>query len=154
MMAWLDDFKRPINVISIGIGVLGIFLAIYLAIKGEKSGQISMSVEQIQVFDKTRVGQLPLRVIDAAGNPIKENVYAANVAIWNSGNAEIKAQDVRRSFRLFLENQTSPLEMTITYYTNENVDKFTLTPSGGLSWMHFDPGEGVRIRIMYATEQK
>src|SRR5438270_11447451 len=103
-MAWKDELVSPTTIIAIGLAVIttliGAGIAFYFYQKSEKAGRLSLAVDQVQVFDKARLGQAPLRVLDASGNVITDNVFAASVALWNSGNAEIQKTDVRRPFRI------------------------------------------------------
>src|SRR5204863_9497101 len=96
--------RQPAHLISSAVGLIGILagglIAVYFYNKSEKAGRVAVLVEQVQIFDKTRLGQLPLRVLDVSGNLITDNVFVASVTIWNAGTAEIRKSDVRKPFRL------------------------------------------------------
>jgi len=83
------------------------------------------------VFDRKRVTSpgsvtaFPLTVLDAHGQPIEDNVYAASVTIWNSGNPEIKRDDLRIPFRVTLEGNPRLIDITPTFFTRDNVDRFS-----------------------------
>src|SRR5262245_4057542 len=108
-----DELKRPATAVAVGIAVIfaivGFGVSLSFSYKGLRVGEVSYYVDQVQMFDRKRVlspgsvGTFPLTVIDAHGQPIEENVYAASVTIWNSGNAEIQKEDVRIPFRIILE---------------------------------------------------
>jgi hypothetical protein len=155
-VSWAEELRRPATIISLVIGAVGTIAgtlsSLYFYEKGEKAGRISIAVEQVQVFDKSRIGQLPLRVLDTAGNVVTDNVFAANVTIWNSGNAEIKKEDVRKPFQLKFNTGLVPLDLTITQFSHDNIDGFEVTRAGLVDWKHFDPGEGIRIRLVYVSE--
>jgi hypothetical protein len=94
-------------------------------------------------------------LLDSAGRPIDNNVYAANITIWNSGNAEVKKEDVREPIRLVVqpeEGTTAPriLDISPYFYTKNNIDGFSLN-SGEISWQHFDAGEGLKVRAVYVS---
>jgi hypothetical protein len=61
-MFWGGELLKPANIISITIGVIGIvagaIIALYFYNKSERIGRISVAIEQVQVFDKARIGQL------------------------------------------------------------------------------------------------
>ena len=78
MWGELKNPRTVIEIIGIIIGITGIVIAIILYVKGEKYGEISMYVDQIQIFDKTRSGVVPLTVLDSAGRTIDNNVYVAS----------------------------------------------------------------------------
>jgi hypothetical protein len=155
-MFWGGELLKPANIISITIGVIGIvagaIIALYFYNKSERIGRISVAIEQVQVFDKARIGQLPLRVLDSSGNTIKDNVFAANVTIWNPGTGEIIRDDVRKPFFLKIGTGLLPLDITMTRTSHENVDDLVVRPDGEIDWKHFDPGEGIKIRLVYVSD--
>jgi hypothetical protein len=110
-------------------------------------------VEQVQIYDKTRADTVPLTVHDAKGNVINENIFVTTVTIWNSGNSEIKKEDLRRPFHLTVEgNTTQILDTGAIFFSKDNIDNFAVNPNNGeITWEHFDAGEGLKIRIMYTN---
>jgi hypothetical protein len=80
---------------------------------------------------------------------MNENIYAANVWIWNSGNAEIKKQDVREPLVISVM-RSQILDMTNIFSSSNNIDQFHLDGQT-ISWEHFDPNEGLKIRLIYAA---
>jgi hypothetical protein len=99
-----EEIRRQATAIAIALAVIstvaGILASLYFYLKGEKHAEIAFKVEQVQVFDKTHVGVVPLTVRDEAGNTIDNNVYAANIIIWNHGNTEARKEEVREPYRL------------------------------------------------------
>jgi len=93
------ELKRPGTIIAVALAALGISVglavAVYFYEKGRRVGQVAYQVDQVQVFDRERVAPIPLTLFDSEGHKITNNVYAANLAVWNTGNAEIKKEDVR-----------------------------------------------------------
>jgi hypothetical protein len=151
------DLQRPATIISFGLLIIsiiaGILTSLYFYNKGTKYANITYEVEQVQVFDKNAVGILPLTVRDSSDNIIDNNIYAASVAIWNSGNAEIKGQDIREPFRLAVEGSSvKVIEIAPVFYTRNNVDAFTTdSNTGEINWKHFDSGEGFKLRVIYTN---
>jgi hypothetical protein len=96
------------------------------------------------------LGQLPLKVLDSKGDVITENVFAANVAVWNTGNAEIPKGAVREPFRIVLSGNVTPLDLSAISYSSP-YQGFHIEPNGSVSWEHFDEGHGFRARIVYAN---
>jgi hypothetical protein len=153
-----DELRRPSTAVAIGLFVItviaGVITSLYFYEKGRMVGQVAFQVEQVQVFDKTRGGVLPLTVVDAVGRVVENNVYAANVTIWNSGSGEIKAEDVREPFRLSVAGGANIIDMSPVFFTRGNTDKFSLGKDGEIGWQHFDAGEGLKIRIVYVNANK
>ena len=62
-MTWGEELRRPTNIIAIVVGIFGVLvgtvIAIYFYYKGQLAGEITMRVDQVQVFDKTRLGAAP-----------------------------------------------------------------------------------------------
>jgi hypothetical protein len=159
------ELKKPANLIGIVLAIVSILAsavtALYFYKKGEKAGQITMYVEQIQVIDKTKLNETPLKILDKWGNAIEDNVYVASVAVWNSGNAEIKQEDVRTPYRILIRDPNfrggdnsskkvhETIELSSTFFSRGNLDRFKVDQSGNISWGHFDPGEGFKVRIIY-----
>jgi hypothetical protein len=153
-----DELRRPSTAVAIGFCVIsiiaGVVTSLYFYEKGRMVGQVAFQVEQVQVFDKTRGGVLPLTVIDSVGRVVENNVYAANVTIWNSGSGEIKAEDVREPFRISVTGDANIIDMSPVFFTRGNADKFSLGKDGEILWQHFDAGEGLKIRIVYVNANK
>jgi hypothetical protein len=151
-----DELRRPATLIAIVLAIVSVLFggitSLYFYKKGERFGRVAFDVEQIQIFDKTRMGAVPLTVLDASGAVIDNNVYAANVTIWNSGNDEIKKADVREPFRIIIEGNPKIIDCVSTFYTRNNVDKFTVDRECNISWNHFDSGEGFEVSILYVGD--
>jgi hypothetical protein len=153
-----EEIKRPATAIASVLGVVGIIAGIltsyYFYKKSDKMPEISLQSEQLQIFEKQSKsgGRVPLTVHDEAGNLIDSNIFVASVTIWNSGNAEIKKEDVRQPFRFTVNGSaTKVIEISPTFFTNNNIDKFSIDTDGELNWQHFDAGEGFKLRVIYAN---
>ena len=87
------------------------------------------------------------------GKPSPSRRYAASIAVWNSGNTEIKSDDVRAPFRIVVGGGTAQtIEITPVYYTRDNVDGFNIdSKTGVIEWKHFDAGEGFKLRVIYTN---
>jgi hypothetical protein len=107
---FMQELKRPTTIIAIGLTIVSVLLSIltsfYFCNTAQKSGQLAFTIEQIQIFQKEQTGSVPLTVHDVTGNVINENVYAANLTVWNAGTAEIKKEDVREPFRISLVSES------------------------------------------------
>lgn len=172
MEAFVAELTRPATVIAIVVGVIGIVaawaFAWYYYRKGMKFGRIAMDVRQIQVIDRSDIGKTRLRIIEISADSereIDDNVYVADVTIWNIGNSEIKKDNVRTPYRLWIPNahktsegnvtarETKILELTPTFYSRNNANRFAVDENdGSISWEHFDPGEGFQVRLIYTGQ--
>jgi hypothetical protein len=148
-----DELHRPATAITFSLFLASTAIAIYLYHLGERFSRISFAVEQVQIYDKTRAGPLPITIHDVSGNTIEDNIFVATITIWNSGNIEIKPDDIRQPYRLSAYgNLTRTMDVTPIFFTSENIDGFAIDPQTGIiRWQHFDPGEGFRARMIYAS---
>lgn len=89
--------------------------------------------------------------IGFTGHIITNNVFAANVAIWNSGNAEIPKDAIREPFRIILSGNIKLLDLTLTSYSSPFEGFHVKNMDGSISWEHFDAGQGLKIRIVYIS---
>jgi hypothetical protein len=69
-----------------------------------------------QVFDKEHSGSPALTVLDKAGHQIENNAYAASITIWNAGNAEIAAADLRKPFHLVVSGNSRVIDIAPTFF--------------------------------------
>lgn len=151
-----SELRKPATVIAYIITVISIVVSVstsyYFYQRGQRAGLISTSVEQIQIFDRQRIGTLPLKLIGADSSPITNNVFVANVTIWNAGNAEIRREDVRKPLRLLIASGIKPLDMVATF-PDDNLGKISINQEGIIDWEHFDPGSGLKVRALYESAE-
>lgn len=156
----VSELKRPGTAIAVALALAGAALSLYLYYKGIKSGELYYQISQVQAFDQRSMGPIgsdasePIRVVDQKGEPIRSNIYAANIDVWNGGSDEIRKSDVRSPFRLILSGNTSFYNLVMFGQTNNNRDAFKLVDKNTIDWEHFDPGEGFRLRLLYASDDK
>jgi hypothetical protein len=169
--AFLEELTRPATVIAIILAMVAIatcwVFAWYYYRKSLISGRVAIDVNQLQVIDNTKISRT-LKIVAKSKNvttskddegEITDNIYVASVTIWNIGNDGIKKEDVRKPYFLRLDNDDprvakgEVLEITPTFYSRDNADQFLINEENGLiSWEHFDPGEGFKVRIIYSAK--
>jgi hypothetical protein len=157
----VTELQKPATIISLILAVVGlvggVITSLYFYWAGNKEGQLAFYTAQVQVFDagSTLTPLVPtLTVLDRDHNPITDNIYAATVTVWNAGNAEIKTDDVRIPFRIVVDGNPKIIDWTPTFYTRDNMDKFDIRSDHTITWQHFDPGEGLKIRILYEAKHE
>ena len=135
----------------------GFVTSYYFYREQQLMGGIAFGIEVIQIFDKSdmqsRESPPKINIIDDQGKLIENNVYVANVTIWNSGNAEIRKEDIRVPLKISIADRPRILEITPIFFSSESVDKFTLHDDGTISWDHFDPGQGFKVKIIYEADE-
>jgi hypothetical protein len=90
----VTELQKPATIISLILAVVGlvggVITSLYFYSAGNKEGQLAFYTDQVQVFDaaSTFTPLVPtLTVLDRDLKPIRDNIYAATVTVWNAGNA-------------------------------------------------------------------
>jgi hypothetical protein len=152
-----EELKRPATVLAVALLIIsviaGVATSTYFYRKSEKYANITYAIDQVQVFDKNALDKLPLTIRDHSGNIISENIYAASVTIWNSGNSEIKSNDVRETFYISIDAKSAKtVAITPVFYTRNNDDGFVIdTSTGKITWQYFDPLQGFKLVLIYTN---
>lgn len=157
----VTELRRSATIISLVLAIVGLIggvvTSLYFYRASIKQGQLAFCSAQVQVFDVTVAQHSPsppLTVLDRDHNPLTDNIYAATVTIWNDGNAEIKTDDVRIPFRIVVDGNPKIIDWAPTFYTKDNMDEFNIPHDLTITWRHFDPGEGLKMRILYAAKHQ
>jgi hypothetical protein len=167
---WIADFLKPINITFLLIAVISVCLTVIFYWSSQNYAQISYYSNTIQIVDQKEPG--PFSVLDSSGRPVKENIYATNVTVWNSGNLPLEPDKVRRPLQISLTGRDEAylLDAKLPYTTSGNVSDFKLSViyaningkdiklnENGvveIAWKYFDPGEGFRLKLIYASKEQ
>jgi hypothetical protein len=156
-MDW-SEFKKPINVVFLFVGIAGAIASTFAYFWSLHSAVVSYHVATIQIVDQKEA--VPFSVIDNAGQHVSENVYAANVTVWNSGDLPIDPQNIRSPLTISLVAPVRVLDAKLAYTTSDNISKFKIEEIQSdlskvqIGWKYFDPGEGFRLRLIYASKEE
>lgn len=153
-----DDLKRPINIISLLLAIIGIILAFFFYFKSEQRREISYRfVSRTKVYDRSSSSP-KLSLLNADKSPVRNDVYVVSIQIWNSGTLPIENVDMRRPFDVVLLKGDGFLDWRVAYSLQDaDVCKFRITPtetnipitSLNLEWDHFDPLRGCQVQILF-----
>src|SRR5438105_1564863 len=92
----LKEFKRPFNIITIVLALIGIGIGVYFYYLSKQFKEISYQVDHnASVIYDIQNTTSSIRLIGDDSIPITENVYYIRGKIWNSGNLSILKSDVR-----------------------------------------------------------
>ncbi len=153
-MTQLNDFKKPVNIISLLIGVLGIILSLLFYFNGKKIKSISYSIAETPslIFDSQN-STSAIKLYEKDTILIKRNVYLLTGTIWNSGNLPIDKTDVRIPITLNLNKSDRILDFSVTKQKDASIASFVLNKIGNnilkLDWKYFDPNFGFSFQIIY-----
>jgi hypothetical protein len=149
------DLRKPANVLSLIIGLLGIALAIvfYLAGKQEKTLAYLCPEQAITVYDHDRASGI--RVTDRDSIIIDDDVAAVTWVIWNAGDLPIDSTDLRRPVTILPSPCKKLLDYRITFVTDSDIVHPIMVVDAGkllLRWTHLDPGMQIRGQATFSCE--
>lgn len=164
-MSFWDDFRKPVNFVSVCLAVVSLVAAYLFYVKSQKEAVPSFTVtpSQFKIFD-SHIASPKIKVYDSHGQVIDENVYLAEVVFWNSGNIPIEPRDVRIPVRLVLTpckaildykiiRETRPIVAAMQLAEDTSANLAPQTKSLILTWNHLDPGFGGRFQVIYSSSE-
>jgi hypothetical protein len=153
-MSFLEEIKRPFNLFTLLLAIIGIILSIFFYYKSEKVKGISYIIDEPPslIFD-SKNSSSAIKVIEHDSVNINGDVYLLTGSLWNSGDYPISKEDIRLPISLSLGNDNRILDFKITYQKVPNIADFVLIKENpnslNLGWKYFDPGFGFKFQIMY-----
>ncbi len=151
----LDDFKKPVNYISLLLAVVSIiwgFWSHYSSIN-ERKPIYALKGSPLKIFDKRN----SLSSINLVSNDtciISEDVYLITFILWNEGNLPIDNQDIREQFKISLQDSINILDFKVIEETHKGISQFSLCREKQknnllIKWNFFDPGFAMKAQIIY-----
>lgn len=144
------------NIGGLILGILGLATGIYFHYSTIDSRELSYTreLDAYKIYDKALLDKsqaISLYKNDSV--KITENVYVTSIAIWNSGNLPIDIKDVRKDIEIKLNGLKSILDYRIVKQSDSSISRFVVQQikgnQFGLKWRYFDPGDGLRLQIIY-----
>lgn len=86
------DINVFTQILSLSIGIIGLFLAILFYRKGKKNKKPIFSIRSYNLVNELS-GKIPKLEVLYSGNKIN-NLTISKIAFWNDGNGTIKNQDI------------------------------------------------------------
>jgi hypothetical protein len=167
-MNWIADVLKPLNMMFLLFSVISIVITIIIYLVSRQESHISYYTATIELVDQKEPGAFS--VLDGVGRPVKENIYATNVTVWNSGDLPLDPDKIRMPLQISLTgDDTRLLDERFDYTTKNNISGFKFSATfkniGGkdikldenaiteIRWKYFDPGEGFRFKLIYASRE-
>jgi hypothetical protein len=155
-MSNTSEFKKPINLISIGLGILSIILSIIFYVDSLKQKSISYRINSpASIVYDSKNSSAAFKLYNRDSTLINENVYLLSGTIWNSGDIEVKKEEVRRQLAIFLGNSTKLLDFKIIKQ-KDSIANFSMIKKESnllqIDWDYFDPGFGFNFQIIYTGD--
>lgn len=154
------ELKKPSGILAVVLTVIAAIFGILYPLLSEKHGALTYSVQQAVAFDRSKITINPssnnegIIITRKDGSKIDKNVYVATLKIWNSGDDEIKPDDVRIPFKIEMTGSNDIIDISKSFETKNNMDRFELNRDRVLSWSHFDPNQGLTINIVYYSDSQ
>jgi hypothetical protein len=101
---WLQEFKRPINIVFLLISAISLALGI-LSLSTTRAPRKISYIISIHDLMSHNPGSIPVGLFDEAGRAIDGDVYFAQMSFWNSGSSAIGSPDMHRALRYELFDQ-------------------------------------------------
>lgn len=152
-MNFWEEFKRPFNIVTLTLAVVGVVLAYYFYHKDHRFREIDYNLLPVsKIFDKTKATPA-IKLVEKDTIPIKDNVYLIAGTIWNNGNTPISKEDIRKQLSIKLADCKRILDFNIVKQNDSALAKFTLNKkddnSLNIDWAYFDPKFGFTFQIIY-----
>lgn len=151
-MKFASEFWKPINILNLSIGILGLVFGFYFY----KASQ--PSVRAAYVLNTELIARLedPTFTLskDGVSLPVR-SLYRTTVAIWNAGTAPIEKGSVRRPLTIEFSPSAKVIDANIVKVSH-NVSAPTLTRDASkveLDWKYFDPNFYFVIQFYHSTAE-
>lgn len=164
-MSTLNDLKRPVNVIGLGIGLLSLLLSVVFYYNSQitRKPTFLLDEKRPKIYD-SKISSANIKVLDKNSVAIIEDIYLLTISFWNAGALPIEPDDVRKPVRISLSGVKQLIDHSIVNQTSPDITQIKVTEvpreSSGdsnaqleMSWMHLDPNSGVRLQILYTGQE-
>jgi hypothetical protein len=148
-------FSNPVvGIIGWLATILGLVLTVYFYIEAKETRQLTYYLNPVKAA-LVRSGQASRLSTTFDNKPIKGDITAAQVALWNQGKLAIKKQDMLKPVVLYTENNAPILEATIRK-SSRDVTGLSLATEQlqqgrvGISWDILERNDGCVIQLIYA----
>lgn len=132
----------------------GVVLTVYLYSKSTSSPSLTFHLDPVRAPVVTAKQSSQLTVL-YAGNEIRGDITAVQVALWNAGKAPIRAEDVLTPIVIRTDNSIPILEASVQK-TSRDLVNLTVNQSNisagsvRIAWKILEQNDGGIIQIIYA----
>ncbi len=158
-----DFYERHSSLFGITgwlIAVLAIILTIYLYVIGRQVGEISYLVTTTKIFDST-IPSSDIVVSQRDGNPIRDDIFAATITVWNSGDlrADEGGSKPDIPITVSLDGPGRIIDTILQQYNFAEITNYDLitaddAKSVQVLWKNFRPGFGVRFTALFTGTEE
>ena len=143
------------------LGILGIILAIYFYAVSRTSRDLVYFVHPVKTA-VVQANQTSKISVQLEGEPVTEEVSAAQIAIWNNGKESIREENLLTSGLLFVETgEDNPIiEAKVLKVTRDKVVNLILDQSKigvgqlGVKWAILEQHDGAILQLIYLGDNE
>jgi hypothetical protein len=157
-MSFLEDIKRPFNLLTFAIAIVSLLTAFYFYYFPKNERQIAFTSTSPSLIYDSSVKSPNISLVDSSGQKITANTYLMSFTIWNSGRQPIEPSDVRRPITISFPDAEKILDYKIAKSVDQDVSGFSLSAITNdtsknvlqLNWNHFDPSKGLSFQVIFS----
>jgi hypothetical protein len=157
ILEFIKNEPTLINIISLGIGALGVALAGYFYIKSKPLKLVASACRSFRVISD-RSQKVPGLEVSIHGKPASV-VTVTRFAFWNTGNRTIESTDIPSTDPLIIHptKEAHIFHIEVTEQT-KRANQVTIgkADNGGeyaLCFEYLDPGDGALINIVHSGKE-
>lgn len=150
----ISFFNHPlVGILGSISGVIGLVLAVIFYYAGQREPRLTYSVYPLRA-PVVQTGKMSALKVLINGVEIQGDVTAAQIAIWNSGAAPIKSEDILTPILIQTENNAPILDVSVRKVSRPviemSLDQSKIS-SGivGVHWRILEQNDGCVLQIIY-----
>lgn len=163
-MSLTEDLKKPVNVLSLAVGVIGILLSVWFYYQAQQRREVAylLSSSFSLIYDAESAAK-QFTLLGPNGERVAENVYLANAVIWNSGDVPLEPEEIREPVKLVFTDVGTVLSARIVGTTHGPITRARLTTTTdtarrsaavAVDWAHLDPNFGFKIQVIFSGSEE
>jgi hypothetical protein len=151
--------------------IVAILFGYMIAQFGQQRKQIAYVVPSSfpKIFDR-HAASPSIEVRTSDGVSITQNIYVAEITVWNAGNVAIEPGDAREQVRIVISPAIQILDLQVTKSVRPEIAHYSIqkeavesqgqtspkvepkSVAGWLSWEHLDPGFAATFQITFSSD--
>lgn len=146
----MSDFFRPINLVSLAVGICGLIWGIYTYAVSRQTVTISFISRTGTVFNDIS-GRFKLSDAKSGVDEATAHLSRTRFVFWNSGNAPLSVSDLRQPLAI---SASSGVRIVVAELISSSPElaKFELQQESNslkIQWVYFDPGFSVVVDVYH-----
>ncbi|WP_133513261.1 hypothetical protein, partial [Candidatus Thiosymbion oneisti] len=157
MSNWLQDFKKPINLISLIVSILSLSFALITYDSRSDGRELSYNILTGKILESDPLTQV-IEIFFKDGAPINGDVYVAYMSLWNSGKIAINSSDVTRGIEVHMNSSGHFLDAEKIHVRGDGIGRVeTIEVSEKVIKLELDQLDldmGAKYKILYIDSER